>query len=356
MRLPALSTRLVGMILPGNWVRWITPLTVVEVSGSKTQRIGREVAGTESRQRDRTEAGDALYAALRLPGEEEERTVPIPVVRQDHRSADGAAELVHVERGDGHRGAIEEVFRVEGGVAQEFEKVAVEVAAAALVGDVHGAAAAPEFGAGNAGLQAELLNGFDGRVQHNSLPVMIFGVIDAIHAVVIRTEADTVDDVRRGAPRGRNGQVAGLRLRRHHARRQANQLIEIACVERQVLERLLVLQGADGDRFAFEQQRGGFHVHGLGNGADFHREVEDGALVQFERQLGDGGAEARSLGAHGIGAGTQRGRHVLARGCSASGKFHTRGFADEVDFRAGDDRSRGVLNGAGNQRRVHLCA
>ena len=74
---------------------------------------------------------------LPFVAEEEERPVEPPVPRADrHRTANGHAELVLIEPGDWLRGIIEVIKRIEGAVAQELHRAALQLVRSRLGDDV----------------------------------------------------------------------------------------------------------------------------------------------------------------------------------------------------------------------------
>src|SRR5437867_11160129 len=73
-----------------------------------------EIAGPLLRVRKDAGGGEGFALPQPFPGEQPEQAV------LDYRATGGSAVLIALERRDGLGGLIEEVLRIEGGVAEEF--------------------------------------------------------------------------------------------------------------------------------------------------------------------------------------------------------------------------------------------
>jgi len=90
---------------------------------------------------------------------------PVIKARDRDRAAHAAAELVALEAGEGKAGAIrEEIVRVHGAVAEEFEGAAVQTVGSGFGDhDDNAATAAAVFGGVGVGENTKFLDAFDGR-------------------------------------------------------------------------------------------------------------------------------------------------------------------------------------------------
>ena len=150
------------------------------------------------------------------------KTTGPPLVKPNSLRTNGrnAARL-----GDG--AAVEEVARVEGGVADELEDAAVQVVGAGLGDDVGEARrAVADFGGHHAGTGFDLLNRIDVEVGERGAAHFGVGGVDAVHGEHGGGAALSVD----GELLGEIGGSVGVGLR---AGGEQEQLAEIALVERQ---------------------------------------------------------------------------------------------------------------------------
>ena len=184
------------------------------------------------------------------------------------RAAEGCAKLVLPQRGflsyrSCHRN-IEIVSGVQSGVAQKLKNFPVKVIRARLDDRVDRAAvAAAVAGIGVVGLFRELLNGVDGREDRRHA-VMVLLVANAIQKRTVFLRARAVDGEVRGAALLRIGNADGLGCRRYGARAQAEQLIEVAAVQGQVLHGFFGAQVTDAGTLRFQYFPRGLHLDGLG--------------------------------------------------------------------------------------------
>ncbi len=202
----------------------------------------REVARAHLGRRHRREVRLPLRDAQPLVVEEEERLV------LDDRAAVGAAEHMLAEGRLLASGAVvEEVVRVEPVVAQELERAAVVGVRSRLDLQVDDAAErVAEFGGVRARLHLELVERVDAREEHDRLQPRLV-VVDAVEHVAVVARALSVGrERRRRAPR-QAARAVDVRARNpaDHARDGARQIDEVAPVQRQRLDLLLLHRRAE---------------------------------------------------------------------------------------------------------------
>ena len=189
----------------------------------------------------------ALLLDARVVREEERAAAAVVDARDDQRSAHRAAELMPAQRrfrrfrsirAAPHR---EEVARVEHLVADEVERRAVPFVRARLGRHRHDARAAAELGGEHAVQHLELAHRFDRR-RHDHGVERVFVVVDAVDqpavGVGLLAERVEVGGAAR-VERARAGQVL-VRLARCHAGHEIHQRREVASVQRQLADRLLL--------------------------------------------------------------------------------------------------------------------
>src|SRR5262249_42715069 len=142
-----------------------------------------EVAVLHPGRRNRPEACAQSTAAEALVVGKEEGAIP------HDRTADGAAELVHLERG---LACFEETSRIYRRVAQIFEQGTMEHVGTTLDGCVdHAARSSSELGRKRVGLDLELLDRIDRGTDNERRAVQkvdhVDVVVDAVEQIVILT-------------------------------------------------------------------------------------------------------------------------------------------------------------------------
>src|SRR5262249_11248138 len=159
--------------------------------------------------------------------------------RYRQRAAEIAAELVAAEWRLLRRARVDELVLkgVELVVADEFEQAEMKVVRARFGGDGDDACAAPELRRKGSGQRLELAHRFDRRL-NDARVERVFIVVNAVDqpAVGVGVVAQRVE-IRRGARiEGGSPRQILARLPWRHARRQIDQLREVAPVERQFLD------------------------------------------------------------------------------------------------------------------------
>ena len=275
----------------------------------------------------------------------------------DDRTADGGAVLVAIERRlrvDDEVAvhlhfANEEVARVEGVVAHVLERGAVEGVRPRLGRDRNDAGATAELGGENAGEDLELADLLDRRRDDDGVE-RILVIVDAVDepAVGVRLVPEGVE-VRRAArvecARAREV-FAGLTGR--DARCQVDQRREVPAVERQLLDRPFLDDGADFRRVGPDDRRLGHDGGRFLNPADFERHVDAGPLVDLQDDaLTDRFFEALDIDFDRVGPWHQKRRRIVTGlvGDVGGGRPFVH-FADR-DGRAGDDAA-GVAHRSDN--------
>ncbi len=157
-------------------------------------------------------------------------------VRQHDRTAVGKSEFVAAERRKparaGNGGVIKVISGVEGRIAHEFKKRTVEAAAPRSGDDVGKAGgAAADFRRHPSRLRLNLLHGIDVEVTEGRSTHLRVADVSAIHGKG-RFDASLAVD---GKLLGEVGGSVGIR---HGARRQQQQLAEVALVEWELADRL----------------------------------------------------------------------------------------------------------------------
>src|SRR5262249_145042 len=112
---------------------------------------------------------------------------------ENQRATEGAAELVAAKDRPGQKRIVKEVSRVSGFVAEVFENVAMEGALAGLCDEIDNApSGVRELGRSQRGLDAKLLNGFEGRVNRHREYVPV-GIGSAIQEKRVHRGAKSVN-------------------------------------------------------------------------------------------------------------------------------------------------------------------
>ena len=286
---------------------------------------------------------------------EEERLV------RDNRAADGASELILLERRLLLAGAVrEEVVGVELVVAQELVGDAVKRVAAGFGDDVDLPAGIPPLIGGiEVGLNLEFLDRLDVRAKHRHerQPRV---VVDPVVQVVVRVFPVAVDEQLRAwteviGPRAAHDGAAHAGAGARHARAERGQLHEVASAERQVLNLFLLDHGAEHRRLRLEQRRGARDRHGLADQADFELQVDGGALIDLQLDAGALDlAKPLDFGVEPVAARLQRGKDVCARRARGDGAADAGRLVRQHDRDAGHDGTRGVANRSYQIGRGHL--
>jgi hypothetical protein len=191
-------------------------------------------------------------------------------------SADAAAELVLLQRGlrGGRTG--EEIARLKLVVPIELPGRTVQLVGASLRDHVHDrAGVAAEFGAVRMRLDLEFLNGVRRRAHHETRieRVVVAGAVEekvvrlVPHAIDVEAGGDSAKSSRRGV----SGRATQSRRGRDDTRYNESQLREVASVERELDNFLMV----DRDP---ERRVRGFDERRLGNDYQLFREPADGQL------------------------------------------------------------------------------
>ncbi len=264
---------------------------IVDLDQRARRRVAEvaEVADARPRRRhgvDERQAAGLLQA--RIVGEEERAVGAVVEAGNDQRTADGAAELVPIERRLRQLAAVrvpplrEVVVRVEDVVPDEIEHRPVPFVAARLGGHRDDARAPAEFGREHTVQDLELAHRLDRRRDDDRVEGELV-VVDAVDepAVGVRLLAEGVEV--RGAARverARSRQVLA-RLPRRHARHEVDQRREVAAVERQLADGLLLDDRADLGRLGLDQGRPADDRRHLGELADVERDVHACPVVDL---------------------------------------------------------------------------
>ncbi len=302
------------------------------------ERAGRrvaEVAEVAVALRRGRHGVDERQAARLLPagvvGEEEGAVRPL-VARQVQRPADGAAELVLAEGRLRHFGAVgagplrEVVVGVEDVVADEVEDRAAELVRARLGRHRDDAGAAAELGREDAVQHLELAHRLDRRRDDDGVEgelVVVDAVDEPAVGVGLLAEGVEVGGAARVEGAGA-GEVLAL-LARRHAGDEVDERREVALVQRQLADRLLLDDRADFGRLGLDQRRRRDDRRHFGELADLEAGVDAGAIVDL-----DGDALA----------------HVLLEAGQLDFDFIRAGVEERGDVGAvgvGDDRGDGLF-------------
>ena len=165
-----------------------------------------------------------------VTGEPEELVLPVHYVRNDHRPAQGNAELVPLEHLLGHSVAIIEIaIGIKGLIAQEIINTPVDVVGAGLGDDAHDATGvAPVFRRVVAGQNAKLGDGVRDRVVDDFVPQQV--VVDA----PIQQVGDGIR-LAAGDPEGAGlAPVRGAGVHFRDAGLEKSEIQNVTAVERQV--------------------------------------------------------------------------------------------------------------------------
>ncbi len=242
------------------------------------------------------------------------------------RAADGSAELMHQERGERLGARIEIVARVERGIAMEVVGGAVDVVGAGLDADVDEHAGFRAIvGAGLLG-GVELLNRVereraggragDAGVVHDGFAVVGVVVVGAVDDEVVVVGAIAVG-------RERVEAAAGIAL---DAGMKREQVLEVAALERQLVDRFVGEDAAQHGVARFGERSFIFHFDGFVDRADLEMEIDFEIVADFDL-------------------------HAFAHDFGEAGRFD----GDRVD--AGIDARRGVIAGrVGLQRAADVRA
>ena len=213
----------------------------------------------------------------------------IPAVEQPgnlHRSPEREAELIPLEgsglgahAGKGIRSRIERV------VANEFEDRPVILIRSALGGDVHLRRLATEFSRIHAGLDLEFLHAIDRGQERVGVEVDVL-IDDAVERVVVVFAALTGDRkvLRRAiAPLPAAGATAAAaRVIRAHVLAQRHQVDEVAPVERQLEDLLVVDDRSNGSIGDVDHRCAAGDLHGHLHGTQLQGEIETGRLLHLQ--------------------------------------------------------------------------
>ena len=274
-------------------------------------------------------------------GEEEGAVAAVVEMRDLDGAAEGDAKLVADEGRDaaraGRRGVVEEVARVERGIAQKLERGAVHRVGARLGEDVGEAGrATPDFGGHPPRAGADLLDRIHVEVGESRSTHFGIGAVGAVHGEHGRGAALPVDR----ELSGKIGRAVGVG---HGAGRQQQQLAEVALV-----------QGHGRDGFGRQLLAPGA-LAGCGAGAGAGEESERAIRRPFEDGRRRAARQAHRPRAGCRGAVVIHRDRVLARGqrrkrkpaVAAGGGRGFRAAGLHADDGAGDGRAVGVAQGPG---------
>ena len=296
----------------------------------RVQGQGRR--GDRARRPDRAaEIGTQEVAGDSLDGAEEEGLVPLD------RSAERPAELLAMK--------IRELAAVRQVAGQpleplEMEDRAVHVVRARLRDDVDHAARRPaELGGRAAGDHLEFLHGVQGDVDGSALSPDLLAEEAIVEIAAV--EAEIVEH----APLPGEGDLVAVGPLHHaHARRQRQQIFELASENRRVLDRGLIQRA--GDRRAGRlHQRGPAHRDGLRDIRHRQpgREIDRLAHGQIDAVLDDG-AEAGDRERHLVSARRQLQEHEAAIGAGGPGLCEVGLEVHRFDADPRDDRAGRILD------------
>ena len=324
----------------------------------------------------------ALFFQPRVVGEEERPVVAV-VEPGDHDGAAGrAAELVPVERrlgidlqravGERHL-PHEEVARIERVVAEVLEHRAVQHVASRLRRDRDDAGAAPELGREDPGQHLELPDLFHRRRDDHGVERVLV-VVDPVDQPGVRVGLmpQRVEVRRAARVEGAGARQVLAGLPGGDPRCQVDQRREVPAVQRKLLDRALLDDGADFRRIGAQQRRLRRDGRGFFDAPDLQRDVHARALIDLEdHAAADPFLEPRHVDFDDIGAGCQERRgvapgvvgHVRVRRPFAhladgdGGARHDAvGVADRADNRARSDlRADGRGPGQRHQRHQGQC-
>ena len=269
----------------------------------------------QARERQRRRLRQRLVLAQAFPVDHEEQSVSaIDHLRQDHRAAQREPVLIALERRDGIARLVEVVLRIEAGIAQELEHRAAQLIRTRLGRHVHLGDGAAVLRIEDPRDDVELLQRVDRRQQHVGVEVQV-GVLDAVERVMVEVDA-LAGHVQRKAVALTAHALFALARRRPvggGARNQRRQLQVIAPVERQLDDRAIFDNRADGGVLGLDQWRLTDDGHGLGDVAHIHREGDPARTAHLhDETLPIDGSEAGQLGFQVVGSGRDGGDHVQA--------------------------------------------
>ncbi len=275
---------------------------------------------------DRSRKRRALPELRALPGEKEK----CPVLDDGPAERDSVLVALQTVVGGGKK-----VPRVDLVVANVFVERAVESVGAGPGHHVDDPAAAPaKLGRIVVGLETELLDRIRvGRdIRHFGVGIFVEPAIQHERGGVATAAAGGDQLGPHFRPRGTLVERAAAHQR---TRRQLHQLQDIAAVEWQIVNLLLVDDSAEGGGARVDRGSLGAYADGLGNRADFQRDFDGSVLVHFQNQLRDAlRLESRLADGDGIWASRQCGDHKVAEIIRLHRAFHAGGQISNDDARA----------------------
>ena len=270
---------------------------------------------------------------LTLPGAEEEGLI----------FADGAADLeaVLIELDQGFGAALSvgvKLLRVEFGIAEEFERGAVELVGAGAGGDGDvGAGVAAFLGGGVGGGDLELLHVIRVEAEDVVGGVGVGGFVglNAVDGDVDGGGAGSVD-------------VDGVAGALDDAGLIHEEVERVAAVEREGDDGLLLDDVAEGGVGGLEDFGGGADFNAVGDRADFENDVDGEGGVDLNGVAGaDGGFEAGRFDADSVDADGNGGESVDAGVGGVLFLDDSCGVIGEGDGGVGDGGGGGIAHGAG---------
>ena len=311
-------------------------------SGHRPQ-VARKIPGLQRRRRHRS----AIHAGRNLPppdvvGKEEGPVLEDRAAQRgaefvaDQRCRDELALPVHEKRV-----ALEQAPGLHGAVAVKLVQDPVKLVRPRLGDDVDlPAGALAELGGVIVDLDLELLNGRNGRRERDPrVPLVGVGDPVELEGVLLRPRSPDRD-----AAAASRAWLSGV-----DPGDQQRQLHETLAVQRQLVDLLVVDDGAQRGALGVEQLLGPGHLHLLGNLAQLQPEVQTGALVHLDAKLPGGvPPESGHLDGDVVTAGTQPRQAVVAGlvGDGVAGK--ARDAVADRDPGALNGRPAGVGHGPGN--------
>ena len=190
---------------------------------------------------------------------------------------------------------------------------------------------APELGGVNSGLHLEFLQGVDGRQERIGVEVDV-GVGDAVEGVVVELAAHAGNrEVLRTALSALTAHGgSAIREGGIDVGAQSHELQEIASIERQLDDALIVDYRADRGVLRGKQRSAARHLDGFGHGADPELKIDAGHLLNLQLHAApELGLEALHLRSDVVNTRLQRRKRVIA--CVIRG-----GRSREIGLRIGD--------------------
>src|SRR4051812_24562057 len=182
-------------------------------------------------------------------------------------------------------GALEEIPRIEGAVAEELKNLAMKLVRAGTGGDVYDRAGVPSvFGTKGRVIGFELLHGIDRRLESDLVLDHVVEV-DAVNHEVngVLTTAGRVQ-AKRSLAAQRRRQKSILR-RRYRTGNQQAEVDKVSSIQRDLLDRPLVDDLAHGNGGVLDHRRIHRDGHALIEAANLEREIPDHRPADFDGQI-----------------------------------------------------------------------